>query len=234
MSPVGEAAPKRSSGRVPRYQRDADNFIGRFLLLEDNREQQRVLTRHLEEHRPVDLAESISEARVRLGSGVPYIGYVFDVTLPDGDGMEFLREVRDLSDPGTPAIIVTALPVDRELAMKASAVGVLLSKVGAECSPQQFLRSLGRFVDAALDHEWDVLGPRAALFDLSDGELTEAQMDVAVLGVAGHGRAEIAEMLGITVHTARSHIRDVLLKTGLKGRGLSALARAVNRRRSGR
>lgn len=230
---MGEAAPKRRVGRVPRYQQDAEQFIGRFLLLEDDPDQQRVLTRHLEEHRPVEVVGSISEARVRLASGVSYVGYVFDVTLPDGDGMEFLREVRERVDPITPAIIVTALPVDRELAMRASAIGVLLPKPGAECTPQAFLRSLGRFVDAALDHEWEVLGPRAALFDLSDGELTEAQMDVAVLGVKGHTRTEIARKLGITVHTARSHIRDVLLKTGLKGRGLSALARAVNRRRSG-
>lgn len=230
---VGQPAQKRR-GRAPRQSRDPDDFIGRFLLLEDDPGQQRALKRHLEEYRPVDLATSISEARLKLASGVPYIGYVFDVQLPDGDGMVFLREVRERLDPAAPAVIVTALPVSRDLVMRASAVGVLLPKPGTECSPQAFLRSLGRFIDAALDHEWDALGPRAALFDLSDGELTATQMDVAVLGVAGHTRAEIARELGITVHTARSHIRDVLLKTGLKGRGLAALARVVNRRRSGR
>lgn len=207
--------------------------VGRFLVLEDNEHQQRALSWALEERRPVDLAASIAEARGRLAEGGCYIGYVFDVQLPDGDGLGLLTERRGAADL-TPAVVVTAQPIDRELALRVSPVGRLLPKPGTELTAPRFLEGLAQFVEEALDYEAGLLGPRAAIFDLSDGELTDAQMDVAVLGAQGYTRAEIARELGITVHTARSHIREVLFKTGLKGQGLSALARVVNRRRGGR
>lgn len=204
--------------------------MGRFLVLEDNEQQQRVLKRRLEQHRPVEVAPSISEARVRLASHSPYIGYVFDVNLPDGSGMEFLEELRRRAGATAPAVIVTAGSIDRDLALKVVSLGRLLPKPGTDLTASEFVEGLERFVQDALDFEHQELGPRAALFDISDGELTETQMDVAILGVLGYTRVEIARELGITVHTARTHIRDVLLKTGFKGRGLAALARAVNRR----
>ncbi len=217
-----------------RFPRTADRYVGRFLLLEDNPHQQRALRRRLEERRPVDLAPSISEARVRVASGVPYIGYVFDVNLPDGDGVELLSQLRERARITAPAVIITAGEIDRDIAARAGALGRLLPKPGLDLDPAGFLEGLEAFVDDALGYERETLGPRATLFDLSDGELTQTQMDVAELGVLGYSRSDIARELGITVHTVRSHIRDVLLKTGLRGQRLSTLARRVNERRRNR
>ncbi|MGE0784896.1 MAG: response regulator [Sandaracinaceae bacterium] len=217
---------------LPTYRRGAD-YIGRFLLLEDNELQQRSIRRVLEQQRPVDIASSISEARARIASRAPYIGYVFDVNLPDGDGVEFLAELKRRLGSLPASVIVTAYEIDRELVGRVGALSRLLPKAGNDLSGREFLSGLAQFADESLDYERHHFGPQAALFDLSDGRLTAAQMEVAVLGVYGYTRAEIAKELGISVATARSHIRDVLLKTGLRGQGLIGLARAVNRRRMG-
>lgn len=203
--------------------------IGRFLLLEDNPHQQRALSLRIEQYRPVDPATSVSEARVLLARGAPYIGYVFDVYLPDGNGLRFLEQVRRTYDRRTPALIITGQEISRRMSARIRRVGRCLPKPGTEISVHDFLDGLARFCSEGLRYERDTFGPHGALFDLSNGELTPTQLDVALLGVEGQTRNQIASELGMAASTVARHVSQVLAKCGLKGQRLTALRRAVDR-----
>jgi DNA-binding response OmpR family regulator len=55
----------------------------------------------------VDSAETIAEARVRMLSGPPPALLLLDVVLPDGDGLDFCREVKRLW-PTVPVLALSA------------------------------------------------------------------------------------------------------------------------------
>lgn len=93
---------------------------------------------------------------------------------------------------------------------------------------------VARFRKLALEHEARSLGPRAALFDLSDGELTPTEMRVAELRLAGDSNAQVAQELGMAVKTVKNHVSSVLAKCGGTGRGLDWLGDRVEGRAHGR
>ena len=64
--------------------------------------------------------------------------------------------------------------------------------------------------------------------DLPEMELTERQLDVLRLLVAGMSNAEIARALTITVATARFHVSSILSRLGAANRA-EAAALAVKR-----
>lgn len=206
-------------------------FIGRFLVVEDDARQQRALGRRLEHHRPVDIASTISQARLYVASHAPYIGYVVDVDLPDGDGLRFLEQIRRTVDPKAPALVVTGHAVTREMLLEVGTLGRVLPKPGPDLTARQFIEGLNHFAAAALKHEETELGMAGALFDLSNGELSPAEWEVALLGALGYGRREIAVELGVSENTVSTHVGAVLEKCGLKGQGLRALSREIEKRR---
>ena len=79
----------------------------RLLLVEDEAElAELVRTKLAGEGFAVDIASSSEEAQSALRT-TNYDAVVLDLRLPDGDGLEVLREVRDSRSP-TPVIVVTA------------------------------------------------------------------------------------------------------------------------------
>ena len=79
----------------------------RVLLIEDDRYLQADLRAGLTEAGfAADATGTIADAR-HLAGGGSYDAIVLDLTLPDGDGREFLRELRDGGD-ATPVLILSA------------------------------------------------------------------------------------------------------------------------------
>ncbi len=79
----------------------------RLLLVEDERElAELVRTKLAGEGFAVDVAASSGEAQSALRSA-SYDAVVLDLRLPDGDGLEVLRDVRESRNP-TPVIVVAA------------------------------------------------------------------------------------------------------------------------------
>lgn len=90
----------------------------RLLLIEDEIEMARALMVVLiQHHYVVDHMPTIENAREAIKSKV-HDAIILDRHLPDGDGLSFLREMRDAGDT-TPVIVLTArnAPTDRVLGL---------------------------------------------------------------------------------------------------------------------
>ncbi|WP_461257117.1 response regulator, partial [Treponema sp. R80B11-R83G3] len=79
---------------------------GIVLLLEDNEKILDINRRMLEKDGLVVLtAQTIEQARERIKIAVPDVA-VLDIMLPDGSGLDFLEELREVSD--APVLFLTA------------------------------------------------------------------------------------------------------------------------------
>ncbi len=79
----------------------------RFLLIEDNKGLSRAITERLElDGHIVDGVSDVSTANT-MQNLTSYDMILLDLTLPDGDGREVLKHLRNIDDP-TPVIVITA------------------------------------------------------------------------------------------------------------------------------
>lgn len=100
----------------------------RILLVEDNAEFRRVFTRAMglalaAEQLDVTFVESdsMSEARERLREG-GLDAALIDVTLPDGNGLDLVREINDGLTDSIPTLVLTA-GLDHSVAARAVEAG---------------------------------------------------------------------------------------------------------------
>lgn len=87
-----------------------------ILLVEDNKDIQLVNKKILEKQRiyNVRLAMDLAEARERIMENVPDI-IVLDIMLPDGSGLDFLKEIRDGQAKNVPVLLLTALGTSEDV-----------------------------------------------------------------------------------------------------------------------
>ena len=78
----------------------------KILLLEDDTVLSDILVDFLEEEYVVTHTYSMREA-LCLSENTPFDLYIFDINVPDGDGISLLKELRSFSDE-TPTIFITA------------------------------------------------------------------------------------------------------------------------------
>ena len=78
----------------------------KILLLEDDTALASILVDYLEDEYEVTQTYSMKQA-LRLSEEENFDLYVFDINVPDGDGISLLKELRDFQDE-TPAIFITA------------------------------------------------------------------------------------------------------------------------------
>ena len=89
---------------------------GTILIVEDERSMREALQEHLEQRYPiVHTASTLAEASESVSS-TTFDGIVLDLHLPDGDGLSFLRSIRQI-EVDIPVVVITAFPdVDKALA----------------------------------------------------------------------------------------------------------------------
>jgi len=169
------------------------------LLVEDNGQilhgNERMLRR-----RGYDVATALTlhEARERLREAVPD-AIVLDIMLPDGSGLDFMREIRQESN--TPILFLTGLTAPDDIVRGLSEggddyltkpydFGVLLARLEA------LLRRAGRFPDTVQKGplKLDVLSGRALLRD-EDLLLTRKDFALLLLFTQNEGKAMCAEYL---------------------------------------
>ncbi len=118
----------------------------RVLVVEDEELFARAVAKRLARARmEVDVAGSLAQARSCLADGAPDL-VLLDMRLPDGSGMEFLRELRGGEHADLPVVVVTALGglEDAVAAMKARANEYLVKPVDLEELLVKLERVLGQ------------------------------------------------------------------------------------------
>lgn len=217
----------------PRSRRGSEPtaFIGRRLIVDDDVAWAKTFAARLRETRPVDIACRVADAEALLAGPYPYIGFVIDVVLPVGNGYELLRQLRERGIDAPVILVTGADEVTHRLHLRAGALGArLVHKDDEVMAPEAFAAITESFVELSLDHEQQTLGPRAALFDLSGGTMSLAELQVVELRLNGCTNAYVAEQLCISVKTVKNHVSRALAKCGATGIGVDGLNDAVHRR----
>ncbi len=159
-------------------------------------------------------AGSKSEAMRRAELVHPDVLLV-DLQLPDGTGIELMREIRELL-PNAYPIVLTSFDDDDALALAldAGARAYLLKTVnGAEISDVVRAVASGRVL---LDER--TVRRRRADHDDPTADLTNAERKVLELIGDGLSNREIGEKLGVAEKTVKNHITSLLAKMGLQRR----------------
>lgn len=209
----------------------------RALIVEDLDEPRQwladVLPRALPSLKHVDTAASLAEARAHMGQTRHDLAVV-DWSLPDGTARELIA---NLSRQGTVVVVATIHDDDSHVfpALQAGASGYVLKsqpRVVVEAqlrrieqgepplSPSIAMRVLHHFRQA----DEPVAETATADPDIDeDVRLTEREVDILRLIGKGYKAAEIARLLGITLNTVNTYVRDVYRKLGIGSRAEAAL-----------
>jgi DNA-binding response OmpR family regulator len=158
--------------------------IQNLLLIDDDSELTEMLATYLQcEGFATRISAALADATRQLGLARPDL-IVLDLMLPDGNGLDFCRQLRT-RDPALPILILTARgdPVDRVLGLELGAddylakpfeprellarVRALLRRAGAGMAPDAALMTLGRL---SLD-----LAQRVLLIDGADVPLSSIE-----------------------------------------------------------
>ena len=182
----------------------------RVLVVEDEAVYGRCLLRTIQRSGGAGtLVGAIREARVRFASGAFWNALIVDVFLPDGSGLEFLKEAR-ATGIHVPTLIITGLR-DNALAQAAFALGATYLVKPVE----------DVYVESLVYHAFEqaTLDTRTRLHRVVNRwtvryGLSVAERDVLLLGVQGHDRAAIAAIRGTTEATIKNQIHGLFQKTG--------------------
>lgn len=157
---------------------------------------------------------------------------IIDVAFPEGSGIDAVRElVRQV--PGTRVLMLSAST--DSAAIRRSLEAGALGFVRKDDSIAGILEAIRHLMDGEVAIEPRLLqaamrepdGARRPVGGRAGGYLlTKREQTVLELIVDGRNTTEIAEALSITTSTARTHIQNVLIKTGVHSR-LQAASLAV-------
>ena len=175
-----------------------------FLIVDDNQLVRRALMCVLNRYGECRMAASASDAERHISSGREWDGFVIDVRLEDGSGLDVLATARRVYTD-TPAVVLSG-NLDRNTINRAAALNArfLCKPCGTEeLAPflsDVLARSTGDRIFAATErarHRWG-LSPREA-------EIVEATL-------RGRARDEYVEATGMSVNTFKTHVRKLLEK----------------------
>lgn len=193
---------------------------GVFFLVDDDPTVVKMLSRLLAQSRECIAAGDVASATAKLDASRRRIsGFIIDLKLPDGSGLEFLRVARKHA-PLAPAVLLTG---DLDLAI-VNAAYVL----GAACLLKPAGRGeLSRFVVEALASEAGIdlsARSRVAHVSVSSG-LTGPEADLLVAYLAGETAESVQGKRGITRNTYKTQVRTLLRK--LKADSLESARKKV-------
>ncbi len=158
---------------------------------------------------------------------------VFDVTMPDGDGVDTLRAMRRAGDR-RPVILLTAQIDDRRLsdALDAEVNGI----VGKEGAEETLLSALDKVMAGDRAIAADLLARARKEADRRKtpspfAALTPRERTIISLVAEGHRNRDIAAALGITEGTVKVYLHTLYQKLEIENR--TELAVLVLRQRGG-
>lgn len=163
---------------------------------------------------------SVTDALDRISAEQPDVAVV-DVRLPDGDGVELIREVRS-RHPATRCIVLTSFADEQAFfhAVMAGAAGFL----GKDAETQQIVGAIRRVADGEelfTTEMIDDLRERARSLPPDDRflvGLTPQERRILALVTDGLTNGEIADELSLAEKTVRNYVSNILAKLGMKNR----------------
>jgi DNA-binding NarL/FixJ family response regulator len=176
----------------------------RFLVVDDNEAVQRSLGRIVRRHGEFVAADTFERALALLRDGSTWTGFVFDVELPDGSGLDLLAQARE-QHPITPAMVLTGNNRDAVANAAYDLRAHYCIKPVVTERIEQFLKdavSLGARLAPAL-RQW------AARCGLS-----EAETDLLRRTALGESKSAIAAARAVSPETIKTQIGTLLDKTG--------------------
>ncbi len=214
-----------------------DSSPVRVFLVDDHEVVRRGVAEVLEDDPGITVAGeagSVAEALVRVPAVRPDI-VVIDMRLPDGDGAELCRALRDRV-PGLRCLVLTSYSEQDALdaAIRAGASGFLLKQVRgpALVSAVRAVAGGGTLFDEVAPTASRGRGPAAAASDrlrlLTDQERT-------VLRLIGEGltNRQIGARMGLAEKTVKNYTSHLLAKLGLERRTQAAILATELRDRPG-
>ena len=177
--------------------------------------------------RLVGTAATLRDGLVLLGREAPDV-LIVDLGLPDGSGIELIRAARQLS-ADTQCLVVTVFGDEKSVlsAIEAGARGYLLKDSGASRASEA-VRDLvagGSPVSPPIARHllqrFQNLEPPQP--DVPAPDLSERETEVLKLVVKGFTYPEIGEVLGISPHTVKTHVRRVYRKLEVRSRSEAVL-----------
>jgi len=156
----------------------------------------------------VAAAATLGEARASLAARVPRV-LLTDLQLPDGHGVDLIREVRQ-RHPATEIMVISALG-DEETVISAITVGAT-GYILKDAFPSDIA---ARFIVRRTQVQAEP--PRGPEIDTA--KLTPREIDI-LWGIAkGFSYAEIATNLGMSRQTVPGHIKSIYRKLEVHTRG---------------
>jgi DNA-binding NarL/FixJ family response regulator len=144
---------------------------------------------------------------------------LLDITLPDRNGIELLKEIRQLA-PDLPVLILTMHPEEQFAvrALKAGAAGYVTKNTASEEITLAVSRVLagGRYISESLAETLASEIGRGS-DRMPHERLSDREFEVFGLLARGHSVKDIATRLRVTVQTVSTYRARVLQKTGLRG-----------------
>ncbi|MBS0451302.1 MAG: response regulator transcription factor [Proteobacteria bacterium] len=211
-----------------------------ILIVEDDPHMSARLARvcaQLEPPGAPQVAASLAQARARLDAQA-FQWVLLDIGLPDGSGLELLPWLQQHA-PGTDAVVISSLGDDATVlaAIRAGAVGYLqkngsdvelalslgsMQRGGAPIDPVIARRILN--LVAAGPAPEGVVPKKVTVVNIEPETtaakpvLSERELDVLRLVAQGHTNREIAQGLGLSVHTIECHAKNIYRKLAVRSR----------------
>jgi DNA-binding NarL/FixJ family response regulator len=199
------------------------------LLVEDDEHTRERLARVIEGHPQLALLAAVDcceAARRILAVQHPRV-LLTDLGLPDGNGIELIREVQASRLP-TEVMVITVFGDEQHVisAIEAGASGYLLKDGGADYIGQSIMQMLagGSPISPAIARH--VLRrfqnppmPSPEPREVADvPRLTGREQEVLRLIAKGFSYGEIAKMLNVSSHTITTHIKNIYQKLSVRSR----------------
>ena len=198
-----------------------DERICTALILEDFVEAQQWLLGALELAFPavsIQVFDTVAAARCSLAA-IADISLI-DLKLPDGSGLEILREIKQRRRDAW-CVVTTIYDDDKHLfpALAAGADGYLLKDQDQHLLANELCRILQQQPPLSPMIAKKIMNSFVRATDgIADDPLTPRQLEVLRMIVRGDSIQNVANKLGISYHTAASHVRGIYEKLGVSNR----------------
>lgn len=213
-----------SPERVLAYDKDMPRHS--VLLVEDDPVARARLGKAIECSPDLELQAAVgtcAEAREQLRRRMPRV-LLTDLGLPDGSGVELIREVE--GKPETDAMVVTVFADERNVlaALEAGATGYLLKDSSVDDVGEAVMRLIqgGSPISAKIARylvrrfQPPARESRQSGVDVPD--LTEREREVLVRIAKGFNYAEVAHSLKMSPNTVTGHIKNIYRKLAVHSR----------------